>query len=263
MGGMNAGSHTRVLQNGTWTSADLPSGWTGETEVSCTSSTFCMAWVRHNGSIATWNGSSWTTASSPGDVNPLIDCASPTYCLAVTASASWTWDGSSWTPGPAPAGLGNVKSVSCATSADCWIGSYAGQVERLQGSTWAPAVAIDNDSAPNDGDNPVTVTCGSTDNCAASTTGPGLFTWNGHTWSSPSGVPAHVFALACSPTRCTAAFSGQSRRMSRGSGSSWSPALALPRGYWQDWQLQQPSLSCPTDQVCYLADATGNTWVRH
>ena len=91
------------------------------TDVSCPTSTFCMA-VDAGGNAIGYNGTSW---SAPVRVDPSgglssVSCPSPTYCLTVSAAQHGfaSYDGTSWTVlASPPAGItSDFASVSCSTT---------------------------------------------------------------------------------------------------------------------------------------------------
>ena len=114
--------------------------------VSCTSTTNCVAVGGYriaNGLtdrtlIESWNGITWSTASSlsPGSTyNALqsVSCTSATDCTAVGGYRSGdslpdqtlveSWNGSTWkvvpSPNPLPSGGGEFTGVSCTSSTNC------------------------------------------------------------------------------------------------------------------------------------------------
>ncbi|MGO9027967.1 MAG: hypothetical protein ACLQOZ_04965 [Acidimicrobiales bacterium] len=88
------------------------------TDVSCPTTTFCMA-VDAGGNAIAYQGGQW---SSPVRVDPSgglssVSCPSTTYCLAVSAAQDGfsVYDGTSWTAlaHPPPAVTSDFASVSC------------------------------------------------------------------------------------------------------------------------------------------------------
>jgi hypothetical protein len=169
--------------------------------VSCASTTFCEAvggsGIDSTGDltpfIETWDGSAWTTASSPvapnpGQSNDLygVDCYSAATCVAVGAGPGVSvldYDGGQWSiaPGPSPApGQTGVllSSVSCVADWDCVADdSYGSQLSFVStpvSSAVAPNATITS-PAPGGvyGLNQVITTAF---NCTEGSGGPGIAT---------------------------------------------------------------------------------------
>ena len=159
--------------NGTAWTAQTPPSPTGAVSsglsgVSCTSSTWCGAAGQHVESSTaksfaeTWNGSSWTTQTTPSPTGAVgvslraISCTSSTACTAVgsyyTGSANTVlamrWNGISWAIQSVPTPSGSTHSglhgVSCSSSTACTavgysetgVGERSALAESWNGSTW-------------------------------------------------------------------------------------------------------------------------------
>jgi hypothetical protein len=155
----------------TWSVSDSPNPGLADTltDVSCTSTTRCVAVGDHNNSIdgyrtlvETWDGSAWSvtpSANLPGTINVLIgvSCTSPTACVAVGTHVQniaetlvETWDGTAWSivPSPSPGteydATNSLNSVSCVSATSCVAvgGYYDGAVsaptlvETWDGTSW-------------------------------------------------------------------------------------------------------------------------------
>lgn len=169
-------------------------------------------------------GTSWHHVLNAGGIDTLdgVSCASGTTTCEVVGFNNKTDDavllrttngGSSWTPQSAPEGIDVVESVSCPSVEICEAlaqpeatngGGGSGQVKVLGttdgGTAWKVQGAL-----PGAG----RISCGSTTNCEAGSTGSMLGTTNGGTtWSTqalPNGVQG-VLAVSCtSSTTCEAA----------------------------------------------------------
>lgn len=125
--------------------------------VSCTSPSFCVAvgFSDSGGLIETWNGSTWTAASSPsaGDLNGL-SCTSPSFCVAAGDTSQSPsrqpliemWNGSAWQLAGVPSPGGEEPTLSavscsgpdlCAAVGDTALsGGLTGFVERWNGTAW-------------------------------------------------------------------------------------------------------------------------------
>ena len=107
--------------------------------------------------IEQWNGSMWTTGSSPSiaATDTGVSCTSASFCMAVGAgddvSIIQEWNGSSWStmnsanpPGSEESGLDGVSCISssfCMAAGDYFPG-FGPQTlsEEWNGSTWAPVI---------------------------------------------------------------------------------------------------------------------------
>lgn len=214
--------------------------------VSCASSTSCMAvgyyfnsTVGHYETLTEqWDGSSWTTKSSPNRTGATISmlggvsCASATSCLAVggysTASGAFApneplaevWDGSKWTiklpKTPSGATLATLSGVSCTSATSCMAagGSSASVgatfpsatlAELWDGAAWT-VKSTTNPMFGGFGDD----SCGSATTCTA--VGQTYFAedWDGTSWSTdtlanlPSGNGVLNGVSCSSSTTCTA-----------------------------------------------------------
>ena len=126
--------------NWTSSSAAAGSGSNQLNDVSCTTSTFCVAvGLENNGTgggtlIEQWNGTSWTVVPSvnapatTGDFLNSVSCVGTTFCLAVGGSITGpavaeTWNGTAWSfvTAAAPAGSTSspLSSVSCVAATTC------------------------------------------------------------------------------------------------------------------------------------------------
>jgi hypothetical protein len=149
-------TQTHALRwNGTsWTSQAPPNPANFQNKlsgVSCTSSTHCVAVGSQRTSTGqpktlamTWNGTTWTTQTTPNPSGSTmaeltgVSCTSSTACTAVGVYQTGTggdygfpmrWNGTSWSVQgvslPPGANFGRLDGVSCATSTACVaVGSY-------------------------------------------------------------------------------------------------------------------------------------------
>ncbi len=134
------GPPTVSATNWTNTNAAAGSGSNALTDVSCTTSVFCVAVGSENSGtgggtlIEQWNGSTWTVVPSvnapatTGDTLNSVSCVGTTFCLAVGGSSTGpsvaeTWNGTAWsfvtaTP-PTGSTSSPLSSVSCVSSTTC------------------------------------------------------------------------------------------------------------------------------------------------
>jgi hypothetical protein len=128
-------------------------------EVSCVSSSFCMALPGGSESFHLTALETWVSAGSLAkpptsiSVAPLrVSCASTTFCMAVGSygvpggpprTLAESWNGTAWTflaPPSGEEGLNYLNGVSCTSSTSCTaIGTNAGKAVALRwnGSVWS------------------------------------------------------------------------------------------------------------------------------
>ena len=186
-------------------------------DVSCTSSTFCMAVGEAQvGGFATfverWDGTAWTVVASPSpginNVLNAVSCVSPTFCVAVgqyeiansppepQQTLVEIWDGTGWSvrSSPSPTTSDLLSGVSCTSATFCIaVGRSTGGavafrtlVEAWNGTTWSVTPSPDVPDAP---DYFSSVSCTSTTFCVAMGRANAALieTWNGSIWSIATG----------------------------------------------------------------------------
>jgi hypothetical protein len=195
-------------------------GYDSLSGVSCVSASFCAAVGYHGKSpttkalIETWNGSTWSVASSPehGSKSSLsgVSCLSASSCTAVGGySASGlisgtlveSWNGSTWSVVPSPnagtAGNNAFSGVSCLSASFCTaVGSYFATdgafqtlAETWNGSTWSVVTTPDTGSNPTDQELQG-VSCTSASACI-SVGSYEIQAWNGSSWSLMTAPQLH------------------------------------------------------------------------
>ena len=286
--------------NGTsWTIATSPDEGSNDNYlygVSCTSSTFCEAVGYYSNSsgvsqnlIETWNGTSWTIATSPDEGsndNYLygVSCTSSTFCEAVgyynkpsgsSQNLIETWNGTSWTIATSPQkkeGLG-LDGVSCTTPTFCEaVGSYTNAstgveqnlIETWNGTTWATAASPDKGGLDN---SLVGSSCKNLSFCAAvgSYTNAAIEsrnlveTWNGTSWAiakSPSkgNLINFLSGVACAGSRFCEAVGNYENSSHVGknlietwNGTSWAITTSPDKGTGQN---ALSAVSCSTSRFC-------------
>lgn len=236
--GRKAGKPFAEQWNGSeWSLVSVPpEGNSWLTDLSCTTSSFCMAIGYGTKPFAErWNGSEWSIVSAPPEAKEgfltSLSCTSSSFCVAVgqyvpAAGEAKTlidaWNGSGWTthtsPNPEGKKLNLLTGVSCSSTTACtavgWAqqGGLGGQekvtlVERWNGSVWSLQ------GAPNPPGSTMTelegVACPSATLCMAvgkaNSTGFAEL-WSGGEWKvSASGLSAPLLGVSCkSPTSCDA-----------------------------------------------------------
>ncbi len=144
-----------------WTNfnAAAGSGFNTLNDVSCTTSTFCVAVGTENTGagggtlIEQWNGTTWKVVPSvdapatTGDILNSVSCVGTTFCLAVGQTGTGpavaeTWNGTSWSFATAAAPSGStstiLSSVSCVSATTCEVLGTASvaAVNTLFGNQW-------------------------------------------------------------------------------------------------------------------------------
>jgi len=274
--------------------AIAPSPDTAGTEANVLAGTTCASptecWAVGGGPsqplVEEWTGTAWTIVSSPsiaGGFNDLlhaVTCSSSIDCRAVGVQGASNglntlaeqWNGVAWTvastPNPSTAYSNILRSVTCASSSECWAVGWnnlasgsSTLVEEWTGASWTIA------SAPNVGaaNSPYGVTCWSATGCltvgANSVAGnPDDQTlseqWDGSAWGAVSAPDSngttisdnHLADVSCvSASECWAVggSSGLGQSIIEAwKGSSWQIAPS-PSG--ADGELYGVTCTSPTD----------------
>jgi hypothetical protein len=121
------GSGAYTFNGSSWSSAQaLGSGASEPVAVSCPSASFCVA-VAGDGSVYTYNGTSWSTKPKVDVVNGEflglsgVSCLSTSFCMGFDqgSNRSLTYNGRSWSaPTMVKTGQG-LTSVSCPSASFC------------------------------------------------------------------------------------------------------------------------------------------------
>ena len=160
--------------------------------VSCASPSFCVA---VNGDSYTFNGTSWSAATTIGNGESFdgVSCPSSSFCAAVGHNGSGAvFDGSSWsTPASIDPNGQSLSSVSCPSSSFCVAVDGAGNALTFNGSTWSAPASID----PN-GQGLSSVSCPSSSFCVAVGGAGNALTFNGSTWSAPASIDPNGHGLS-------------------------------------------------------------------
>ncbi len=267
--------------------------------VSCASVTFCIA-VGNTANTSgvtlaqKWNGSSWTTQSTPnpaGEVNFIelkgISCPSTTACTAVGGylahggmSLAERWEGEKWTiqstPNLEPSSY-RLASVSCPSTSVCFAagyeypfgGSEKPLIERWSGGTWskqlAPGSGTESELSG--------VSCSSTTSCYAvgysysyseESDSPLIESWNGEKWSvdSTPSIFGWLNTISCvSSTSCTAVGNDESGTIlaEHLEGASWSATEPpMPKG-GATGHVGLYGVSCISTTRCTAVGGYGNS----
>lgn len=109
-------------------------------DVSCTSTSFCMA-TRLYSSALRWDGSSWTDTGGGGRLG--ITCTGSTHCVAVGSldggqgGTITVWNGSGWSSQDSNT-ASTLEEVSCTSSALCVAVGSGGGMTAWNGTRWTP-----------------------------------------------------------------------------------------------------------------------------
>jgi hypothetical protein len=137
---------------GTWDggfSLNQPANFSNVTQVSCATSTFCVALASSTGGVRyyTSNGSAWTQPTALFDTSggPMLSlsCTSTVYCLATdSAGNASVYDGNSWTThsvdAPPSVSLPKLYS-SCIGNSCVAVDSYDNAFITTDGTNWGPS----------------------------------------------------------------------------------------------------------------------------
>ncbi|MBV9593705.1 MAG: hypothetical protein JO147_07925, partial [Actinobacteria bacterium] len=175
------------LWNGSsWSSAQSIDADSGLSDVSCPTTTFCVA-IDYSGRASIYDGTSWTT---PTAVNPgvsqlmTISCPAAGACVAgadqgqTVDYAAGTWS--------APTSVLRATSsvvVSCVTSTSCVAANYYGDVATRTAAGWSAPNAL---SPLFNG--PSALVCPAADDCQLLDQADWTFRFSGGAWSSPTSL---------------------------------------------------------------------------
>ena len=263
------------VTGGVWTQATLPSGTPRLTDISCTSSTFCMAVGGESYYTSTpaagviWNGSSWAQATPPVSLFA-VSCTSPTFCMGVTNGAYTIWNGSSWGATAAiPNNFYGNGAVSCTSPTFCMAVGTTTAI--WNGSSWA-----DVNPPPSPWSGFFSVSCTSPTFCMAvgwyytgSTNYGVAYTWGGFSFVSTtfSTQVGSLFGVSCtSSTFCVAGGQGNPGDIATWNGTSWT-SYSFAGNQFYDISCTS-SVFCEGAEYNYaassggagLADWNGTSW---
>ncbi|MBK9475565.1 MAG: fibronectin type III domain-containing protein [Tetrasphaera sp.] len=112
-------------------------------DLSCSSSTFCMATAGDQ--FTTFNGGSWSAVRDYSLQQSVYDtydlsCASPTSCMAVVMIDTMyaaRWNGSSWAFTSLDRGINTSRALDCPSTTMCLLVDGRGMYRRWNGSSWS------------------------------------------------------------------------------------------------------------------------------
>ncbi len=212
--------------------------------LSCTATTFCLL-VDDIARAYRYNGSTWSAATQLGDAAAGLSCTSSSFCLYITDGGEFQkYNGTSWSGHLQNSPFGDGGSGSCVSPTFCQFG-VDGSISGFDGSVWTFKV----------GTSDVTqfVDCVSTTFCASVGSDGLARTFDGNAWSGPVGVDpvlGSATAVSCAAAPFCAVATSTGAVVTRGA-SGWSPAKALQPG------VEPTGISCPSSQFC-AAIGAGN-----
>jgi RHS repeat-associated protein len=257
----NAAGHTAYLYNGdgletatttpgsvTWTPPVDVDAQNNTNDVSCTSSSFCVA-VDYYGNALTYNGSTW---SSPSDINDGrdeidVDCVSSSFCVSIGTNYGVTYNGSSWS---SPSHIDysssrNLDALSCYSSSLCVAVDNDGDANVYSSGSWGSSdTHIDGTNSIN------SVSCGASNMCMAVDSDGNAIKYNGSTWTATSIDSTNdlVHVVCTSATFCMAV--DTDGHAIKYNGTSWTSTDIFSTEYI-------PSLVCLNSSFCVAADSVG------
>ena len=229
----------------------------GLSEVSCASSTFCMATNGTFGTAYRFNGSTWSAPTTASDVSTSgISCPTSTFCMmGDTAGRVTRFNGSTWSvPVTIDPGSG-LGSMSCPTASFCAVTDNF-NVMTWNGVTWSTPVSLGFSAD---------VSCASATSCLAvggdgSLSGDAQWRYNGVSWTRVAPAPTTVMSLvSCVSTVCVAvapAYWGinSNSAVFNGTTATWSSPAVVEA----DRTLVDASCASPT--FCVAVDGAGNAY---
>jgi hypothetical protein len=193
-------------------------------DVSCASSTFCVATDGHN--VVYFNGTNWQTSTTidPAGYVTHVSCPSPAFCAATDSTGeAFTYNGTSWsTPTSVDPSVG-MEALSCPSADFCMAVDNDGNSLTYNGVTWSSPTAMgtgdpltvyyavgnvvtysgDGWSTPTVIDPPVGddgldldgVSCPTASSCVAVDQDGNVFSFEGSSWSAPRNIDPIVGSL--------------------------------------------------------------------
>ena len=283
----NHGSSTSApAGNGAW-SAPVKvdsTGTQGLTQVSCASTSFCVA-IDAAGNAFVYTGT-WSTATNIDSTIPAgndsednlqsVSCASSSFCVVGDSKANViTYNGTAWSQPQSidPNSGAGFFSVSCPTATFCMAVDGSANAVSFNGTTWSTPAPIDPNSSELSSEL-TSVSCASPSFCVAMDGADDSITYNGSAWGQPQtentsgGQQPVVPYVSCGTTTlCVGAGSinDTSEYLVTYDGSSWSSPVPA-----EDTPNEYIATSCaPSGSFCMVLEAgghdviyNGSTWAH-
>jgi hypothetical protein len=231
-----------------WSAAVVfdPHGTTGP--ISCPTASFCAA-TDTEGQVLMWDNSKWSPpfelAPSPHQPAPVISCASPTFCAAVSYGDAFVWNGTSWSSGQYLNTPYDLQDVSCPDPSFCVAIDEVGTAVTWDGSLWGPPITVASDYQTQ------AISCASRTFCMV--IGGGETIWNGQRWSSPVNFDENAYphSVSC-PTKTWCLVSDSDGNLLVWNGSAWqlSGMLVNTGSSGGPAAFDDGSVSCAAPAVC-------------
>ena len=152
--------------------------------ISCPTASFCAA-VDADGDVVTYNGSSWSSATSVDGTKVLdaVSCPTTSFCAAVDADGNAvTYNGSSWSSATSIDGTTALNGVSCSSATFCVADDTGGNVLTYDGTSWTSANISDGSNILD------AVSCPSSSFCAAVDADGKVLLDTGTSWASATSI---------------------------------------------------------------------------
>ena len=237
---------TTTSNGAVWSAPSTVDGAANLSQVSCPSTSFCMAVDRSGNAVAEVQGS-W---GAPDNIDTYalegVSCASSTFCMAVDSAGYWlTYNGSGWLKHSVYDSYQQPTAVSCVTNSFCVALDSGGRAYFYSSGTWTHNTA---DSVTE----PYSLSCTATNFCMAIDLGGAAIKWTGGSWTRTTGVlPSWGLAISCySSSYCAAAgLGGWANKYNAG---AWSTAQQI------DGSNFFSSVACPSSSACSATDDKGD-----
>jgi hypothetical protein len=222
----------------------------GTTTLSCGAPTLCLLGGTFDNKIHRFNGTAWSSISSPGGLIFALSCASATFCVAVDhLTKAYRFNGAAWSTGTQLAGA--VAGLSCSSSSFCLYRNDEGLYQRWTGAAWA---AAQGGAGSGDGGS---VSCLSSTFCIVGGQ-DGVGVYNGTTWSAPGGLATGgglQQADCVSTTSCASI--GEDGYAATLTGTTWSAEVAVDPAFGTP-----TAVSCAAAPFCAVVSNTGAVVTR-
>jgi len=195
-----------------------------------------------------------------------VSCPSTSFCLAFVGNDALTYDGHNWSSPRTLATTVNGKAISCATTASCVVSSGGfdfGTYYQYTNGGWSgptPVVIDGVELSSAEFASVRSLTCPTSSFCAGSTTQHGIVTYNGQGWAtttSPAPTSEYFFNhVSCASATWCVAVGGSA--VTTFDGQAWTAPQFIDPGMGAETGLS--TVSCPTTQFCAAVDEAGNAF---
>ena len=251
------GDGDAVTYNGqSWSSRSLFGS--GVTDVSCASSTFCVAPDGHT--VLSFNGSQWQTSATVDPTAYLrqVSCPSTTFCAATDSTGdAYLYDGTGWSGPMSVDPSVDMDALSGSSPTFCLALDDDDNAVTYNGSIWSSPTAVDPADNGADYD---TVSCPTSQFCAAVSVFGNVVTYDGAGWSAPTDIDLDVGdagldldGVSCSTALGACLAVDQNGRAFTFDGSSWS----APRSF-DPIVGSLNDVACASSSFCLAVDTFGH-----